>query len=147
VLNGTSNNLLAGITFYINPIEAGKLNCNGSYIENNEHKKYEVHTTLDCTIKVNHIFPPVTFGTFSLIPPQIFDEWTTESISLSGINLFHNTISFKIQESGNLTANFRELISSDYMNTIVGTILGLAIPAIGTLLYAKRKWLINKIKK
>lgn len=66
---------------------------------------------------------------------------------LDGINPFHNTISFKIQENGNLTANFKELISSDYMNTIVGTIWGLAIPAIGTLLYAKRKWLINKIRK
>ena len=147
VLNGTSNNLLAGITFYINPIESGKLNCNGRDIENNEHKKYEVHTTLDCVIKVNHIFPPVTFGTFSLIPPQIFDKWTTESISLPGINLFHNSISFKIQDNGKLTANFKELIPSDYMNTIVGTILGLAIPAIGTLLYAKRKWLINQIRK
>ena len=147
VLNGTSNNLIAGITFYINPTEAGKLNCNGRDIENNEHKKYEINTTLDCAIKVNHIFPPVTFGTFSLIPPQIFDKWTTESISLPGINLFHNSISFKIQDNGKLTANFKELIPSDYMNTIVGTILGLAIPAIVTLLYAKRKWLINKIRK
>jgi hypothetical protein len=86
----------------------------------------------------------MTYGTWSIVPTQIFDKWIGDSILLSEVNAQNPVILFEIMNYGNLTANFRELISSEYMNTIVGTVLGLALPAIGTFLYTKRKWIMNK---
>jgi YVTN family beta-propeller protein len=144
VINGTSNNLLSGITFFVDPIDSGRITCNGKYVSNGEHRRYEMMIPVSCYVEANHIFPPMTFGTWSIVPPKIFDKWIGDPSSLSEVNIKNPTISFKVMKYGTLTANFKDLIPSDYMNTIVGTVLALALPVVGTFLYTKRKWIMNK---
>ena len=43
-----------------------------------------------------------------------------------------------------LTANFKDVIPSEYMTTIVGTLLGIGITAIGSVIYKNRLWFNEK---
>jgi hypothetical protein len=57
---------------------------------------------------------------------------------------FDNPIRFQVDEYGTLTANFRDIISSEYASAIVGTLLGIGMTAIGSLVYKSREWFNEK---
>jgi YVTN family beta-propeller protein len=141
VINGSTNNILVGVNFKVDPLNSGEIYCNESRIQNGEYKMYDIGTDLKCEVRANNIFPPMEFGSWSIIPPMIFESWTSDLASNSKNN---PKATFKAIQHGHLVANFKELITTDYMNTIFGTVLSLAIPASAGLLYKKREWLFNK---
>jgi hypothetical protein len=132
-----------GIAFNVDPLNSGEIYCDGNKLKNNEYKKYDIDTEFKCEAKANNIFPPINFGSWSIIPPTIFGSWTGDLASSSSSDN-DPTATFKAFQYGHLTANLKELITGEYMNTIFGTVLSLAIPAIGGVLYKKREWLVNK---
>lgn len=141
VINGNTNKIMVGVNFNVDPVNSGEIHCNDNKIQNNDYQKYDIGTELKCEAMANNIFPPIKFASWSIIPPMMFASWTGDLTSDPDDN---PTATFKAFRHGNLVANFKELITTDYANTIFGTVLSLAIPTIGGVLYKKREWLSNK---
>jgi hypothetical protein len=129
VIDDSTNKVTAGMTFIVEPSHSGEIDCNGSKTsDNNSYVRYAVGTELICEARANN----------SWFHPLIFKSW--DGIFMS----FDNPITFKVDEYGTLTANFRDLIPSDWASAIVGTLFGIAITAIGSVVYKNREWFNEK---
>jgi YVTN family beta-propeller protein len=141
VINGNTDKIMVGVNFNADPLDSGEIYCNDHKIQNNDYNKYDIETELKCEARANNIFPPMKFASWSIIPPMKFESWTSD---LTSDTKDKPTATFIAFQHGHLVANFKEIITKDYMNTIFGTVLGLGIPALGGLLYKKREWLYSK---
>jgi YVTN family beta-propeller protein len=128
-INSTSNNILAGVSYDINPQDSGEIYCNDKKIQNTDYVRYDVGTELKCEAFSKSVFPPL-----------MFNYWSGDYGNGSDKN---PVLTFRVSHYGKLISNFKELIPPDYLNTIFGAILAVALPTILGAVYAKRK----KIRK
>jgi YVTN family beta-propeller protein len=147
MINGDTNKVMVGVTFNIDPPNAGILICNDKEISEREYIKYDINTSISCEAKAKSYFPPGTYSSMSIIPPTIFGSWFNNLASNTN-NL--SKISFTIGQFGNVTAKFDEYIPSSYISQIfepsnIITILTVVIPAILTVIYATRKKRYKKL--
>jgi YVTN family beta-propeller protein len=113
----TSNKLLAGVTFAINPSDAGYIQCNGSDISPS-YIRYEMDSGLQCDAVPNRGYD--------------FSFWSGNLSSYTSAvadNPTGSTISFKVSHYGKLSANFvlppNVSIPKEYLNGLYA--LGAAI--------------------
>jgi YVTN family beta-propeller protein len=128
IVNGTTKNLVAGVTFNINPPNSGEIHCKGYSIQDNDYIKYDIGTQLTCEAKANNIFPPAKFSFWSVLPPLLFDSWSSDFSSNSNNN--NPIITFDVSRYGTMKATFKELIPSRYMEEITVATVGSVSAAI-----------------
>jgi YVTN family beta-propeller protein len=143
IINGTTKNLVAGVTFNINPPNSGEIYCKGYSIQDNNYLKYDIGTQLTCEAKANNIFPPVKFSFFSILPPLSFDSWSSDFSSNPNNN--NPIITFDVSRYGTITATFNEMIPSRYMEEITfATVGGVSAAIIIRTVYVKRQRIRGK---
>ena len=123
IINGTTNNVTAGVSFEIN---SGYLDCNpGGKISNNSYITYDLYTVVKCKANPNSGF---VFSSWSGMPNKTD---TTKP----------GDIQFNVTRYGTLTANFMpagptvalpkefyDLLSAIVIGVILGPIVGWLIP-------------------
>jgi YVTN family beta-propeller protein len=119
IIDGNTRDILVGVNFKINPINAGHLICNGKKIVNDTYVRYINGATLECKAVPNKDF---TTGIWSgnIVP-------TSTSIS-------SDSVAMKLDRFGNLNGNFAESQSVDLnipFDTLVQILL-IIVAAVAT---------------
>jgi YVTN family beta-propeller protein len=113
VINGHTNKVTAGVTFNINPSNAGFIECNGQAISDNYTTIYDTATPLECEAKANSGFQ--------------FSSWSGDLTS--SISDENAKTRFTVSKYGALSANFInpvqitipwELLAAIILSPIVG---------------------------
>jgi YVTN family beta-propeller protein len=89
VINGTTNTVVDGVSFNVNPQGSGNIVCGTRTISNTNYLRYPVGTSHNCVANPN--------------PGFIFSSW---SGSLANSNHNSTTLAFNASKFGGLTANF-----------------------------------------
>jgi YVTN family beta-propeller protein len=127
VINGHTNKVIAGVTFNVNPPNAGLIECNGQVISDNYTAIYDTATSLECKAKANSGFQ--------------FTSWSGDLISPSSDN--NANTRFTVSKYGALSANFINPVQITIpwellAGIILGPIVGWSIPSIIGWIKSKR---------
>jgi YVTN family beta-propeller protein len=141
VINGTKDNRIVGVTFNINPPNAGYIECNDdNIISNNRHITYMIDSSLECEAKSNSAFifnswsgdlAPISntnAKTPSTVSDRLFGSWFDGSQANSKMPL-------TISKYGTLSANFISPVEVSIptellLGIILSPIIGWSIPFI-----------------
>jgi YVTN family beta-propeller protein len=138
VIDGKTNSLSVGVNFKIDPPYSGYVNCNGISINSNTSMMLDLGS-LTCEAKANSVFPS-PFSYWSVFPPIWFDSWSGNLVSPDSVN--DHIITLRPTHFGRLDANFN-VLSDAYITTI----LAIAIPAAGGLLYRPFKTWFGQMRR
>lgn len=115
VINSSSNKLLYGVTFSINPLASGNIICDQRKISGTDYRMYDNNTELTCHAILN--------------PGYEFSLWSSDLTPSNSSN--SADISFKVSHYGYLTANFRQASTVTIPTDLLyGVILG---PTVGSI--------------
>jgi YVTN family beta-propeller protein len=149
VIDGTKDNRIVGVTFNINPINAGYIECNDNItISDNRHIAYVIDSFLECEAKSNSGFifnswsgdlariSNTNTKTQSTVYDSLFGSWFDGSQANSKIPL-------TISKYGTLSANFVSPVEVSIptellLGIILSPIIGWSIPFIADW-YTKNK--------
>jgi hypothetical protein len=140
IIDGKSNNLIAGITFSISPPNAGEIYCNKQRISKN-YTEYGIGTAVECEAKAN---PGFAFSSWSGdITPYSSNISIFDSLFnlLSGYQQSGSMAKFTLTEYGKLNANFivPVTIPKEYLVTLFGILLSVVIPSTLRWLNGRRQ--------
>jgi DNA-binding beta-propeller fold protein YncE len=154
VMNGSSNKLLMGVNFNVKPADSGEIYCNNKLVSKN-YSKFEYGSKILCEARSNikspfSILPIIgDWINAAIIGGFTFDQWSGDIVYTP--NEHSPTINATVSSYGeSLTANFKEtapLIPGEYINTIFGTVLGIILPAVGALIFTKRRRAKRKLAR
>ena len=108
-INGTTNELLVGIGFTINPPDSGNIYCNGQNIQTN-YIRYNFDAKVSCEAVPNDGF--------------IFSSWSKGNLSTSPAN----PLLFTANEYGNLAVSFGQSLSLNEWTGIAVAYLAILAP-------------------
>jgi YVTN family beta-propeller protein len=131
VIDGRTGKIAVGIIFKTNPTNSGNIYCNGQPVRTS-YVRYDIGTELVCEAKANDGF--------------VFSSWSKGNISTSAFN----PLAFTVNENGNITASFGQLLTLDKYQAIVVAYLAILAPistiiSLITLMVRRRqKRIFNK---
>jgi YVTN family beta-propeller protein len=153
VIDGKTNKVLVGASFYVTPANSGFVRCNEQNLINN-HTTYPVNTQLRCKSYANGGF---AFSAWSgdFLPLDSDNSGTVPQSTISH-NLFNFLTSnqnsnpnknpeavFQLSHYGNLTANFIQpnqvSLPPEFWTPLYGLIPGFFIPSVISWLNGKRQ--------
>jgi YVTN family beta-propeller protein len=155
VINGTTNNVTAGITYKIQPPNAGFIICNSQKIVTN-YTRYDIGKPLRCTATPNSGFEfssweadfkferhSIISNVFDFISYQLFGNkgYYNEERFNDPNNSGFSTTSFRVSKYGGLTANFISSVSipAEFWAPLYALIPGFFIPSVISWLNGKRQ--------
>jgi YVTN family beta-propeller protein len=144
VIDPTSNRVVAGITFDVNPFRSGYILCDGLTTPSPIQQYMYVYSGVECTARPNEGFEFVSWeennlkdNSTQLITVSPSASPLNSIANIFGIELDEPEATFNITKFGTFTANFKELppaLPSEYLiplyGIIISTIVGWSIPSI-----------------
>ena len=110
-------NLLAGVTFNVNPSNSGKLECNGTMISDVDYERYDAGSEIICKAMPSSDY--------------VFRSWSANLPLQSGTS---SVTSFNSSDFGNITANFQVPVEitlpKEYWEQLYVVLISIMVPAI-----------------
>jgi YVTN family beta-propeller protein len=166
VINGSSNEMIVGVSFDINPPNAGYIECNDNKVSDNEHITYPIGTELKCKSISNDGFRFTSWSSNLLSDNTVSGGISESGASNIGYDSLRNVediysdsnmvTKLDVSKFGTLIANFVKpqtqielFIPNEYWFALYGVVLSFIIPAmvawINTLRQRRhlRKFMMN----